>query len=193
MTCVCDDSDPCAMLRRAVCLTPVSKDADGEFGPPESERRACREPDCVTLTTLQRLDLRLSSHEECDRVVELDGVLEVRDLVVVFDGDGTGRGMTSGTFRWESGVGLVLGTLAGIANAGTHREPAFGDCQGCRDAVLEGQLRGTVCRARDPRFTDCRVVGAYRLRIDPGRDGIPEQRVAGTVEGLLVCPCRQQP
>jgi hypothetical protein len=178
------------MLLDAACLSPVSKDVEGEFGPPESERRVCREPDCTTLITLQRLDLRVGSHPDCDRVVELDGAIEIRDLVNVFDVDGNGRGTTSATFRWESGAGLVLGTLAGIVNAGTHRRPAFDDCQRCRDGVLEGQLHGTVCRAREPRFAGCRVVGAYRLRIDPGRDGIPQQRVTGTLEGLLVCPCR---
>jgi hypothetical protein len=35
-------------------------------------------------------------------------------------------------------------------------------------------------------------VGGYRLRIDPGSDGIPQQRVVGTFEGLLVCPCRSE-
>ena len=69
-----------------------------------------------------------------------------------------------------------------------HRPPAFGECQ--RDAVLEGQLRGTVCRAREPQFPDWCVMGAYRLRIDPGYGGIPQRWMAGTFEGLLVSSCR---
>ena len=95
------------------------------------------------------------------------------DLVHVFDGDGTGRGMHSGEFRWQSSIGLIMGRLAGITNAGTHRPPVFNECQRCRDAVMEGQFQGTVCRPRSPEFSDCQVFGAYRLRIDPGRDGLP--------------------
>jgi hypothetical protein len=188
----CDDLEPCAMLRRTVCLQSVSKDVEGEFGPPDSERRQCREPDCTTLTSLQVLNLKLGSHPDCDRLPELDGTIELRDLVHVFDNSGNERGMHTGEFRWESAAGLIFGRMSGITNAGTHRPPAFGECQRCRDAVLEGQLCGTVCRAREARFTDCRVVGGYRLRIDPGSDGIPQQRVVGTFEGLLVCPCRSE-
>jgi len=182
--------DPCTMLRRQVCLAAVSKDVEGEFGDPESERRGCREPECVTVTTVQSVTLRLASNQDCDRVLELDGVIEVRDLEHVFDGDGTGRGMHSGGLRWSSSAGLILGHLSGITNAGTHRAPAFSECQRCQDPVLEGQLCGTVCRPRDPRFADCQVFGSYRLRIDPSPGGIQGQRVRGTVEAVLVCPCR---
>lgn len=185
-----DLDDPCTLLRRRVCLSAISKDVDGEFGGPDAERHACREPECVTLTTIQTLVLKLGSHADCDRVPELDGEIEVRDLVHVFDTDGNGRGVHSGGLRWASGAGLILGDLSGITNAGTHRSPAFPDCQRCRDAVLEGQFRGTVCRPREPRFADCRVFGAYRLRIDPGSGGVPAQRVTGTIEGALLCPCR---
>jgi hypothetical protein len=192
MTHHCEDLDPCAILGRTVCLQPVSKDVEGEFGPPDSERRQCREPECLTLTSLQTLILKLGSASDCDRVPELDGALEIRDLAHVFDDNGNERGMHAGDFRWESAAGLVLGTLSGITNAGTHRPPAFGDCQRCHDPVLEGHLRGTVCRPREPRFAGCSVVGGYRLRIDPASDGIPQQRVTGTFEGLLVCPCRTE-
>lgn len=182
--------DPCTMLRRQVCLSPVSKDIEGEVGDPESERRACREPECVTLTSVQPLTLKLNTHQDCDRVAELDGTIEVRDLVHVFDGDGTGRGFHSGSFRWASVAGLILGHLSGITNAGTHRAPAFQECQRCQDAVMEGQLCGTVCRSREPGFADCQVFGAYRLRIEPSPEGLRPQGVRGTFEGVLVCPCR---
>lgn len=181
--------DPCTLLRRAVCHSSISKDVEGEFGNPTSESRVCREQECVTLTTDQQLTLKLGTHAECDRVPELDGVIEVRDLVHVFDTDGNGRGLHSGDLRWESAVGLILGRLSGITNAGTHRAPAFQACQRCRDAVMEGQLCGTVCLPREPRFADCRVVGAYRLRIDPSANGLSAQRVVGTVEAVLVRPC----
>ena len=92
--------------------------------------------------------------------------------------------------QWQSSIGLIMGRLAGITNAGTHRPPVFNECQRCRDAVMEGQFQGTVCRPRSPEFADCQVFGAYRLRIDPGRDGLPAQGVRGTLEGLLITPCR---
>ena len=185
-----DLDDPCTMLRRPVCLSSVSKDVEGEVGDPENERRGCRDPECVTLTGLQTLRLKVGTHQDCDRVLELDGEIEVRDLVQVFDGDGTGRGFHSGSFRWESSVGLIFGQLSGITNAGTHRAPAFQECQRCADPVMEGQLCGTVCRAREPRFADCMVFGAYRLRIEPSPEGLKRQGVRGTFEGVLVCPCR---
>ncbi|HEY5882734.1 MAG TPA: hypothetical protein VIU11_27755 [Nakamurella sp.] len=144
----------------------------------------------MTLTSVQSLVLKLGKIQECDRLPDLDGAIEVRDLVHVFDGDGNGRGMHSGDFRWQSSIGLIMGRLAGITNAGTHREPVFKDCQRCRDAVMEGQFQGTVCRPRSPEFADCRLFGAYRLQIDPGREGLLEQDVRGTLEGLLITPCR---
>jgi hypothetical protein len=186
----CPD-DPCTMLQQVVCLSAVSKDIEGEIGDPQGERRDCRDPGCLTLTTTQPLTLKLGSHSDCDGLDgALDGVIEVRDLVHVYEHDGNGRGSHSGSFRWESGVGLIFGKLSGITNAGTHRPPAFRECQRCKDAVMEGQLCGTICRSRDDRFAGCQIFGAYRLRIDPGVGGIPRQRTVGTFEGVLVCACR---
>lgn len=188
--CGCPD-DPCEMMARAVCLSSVSKDIEGELGTPEPERRECGEPRCVTLTTLQTLVLRLGSHQDCDSFGgALDGRIEVRDLVHVYDTDGSQRGLHSGRFRWESGIGLIFGKLSGITNAGTHRAPAFDECQRCADPVMEGQLCGTVCRTREPRVAHCQVIGSYRLRVESSSDGLPEQRVVGTFEGVLVCPCQ---
>jgi len=183
-------TDPCTMLRRRVCLTPLSRNLEGELGKPDSERRECRRPECLTLTSVQTLVLKLADAEDCDRLPDLTGAIEVRDLVHVFDGDGNGRGMHSGDFRWESGIGLIMGSLAGITNAGTHRPPVFGECQRCWDPVMEGQFRGTVCRPRSPEFADCELFGAYRLRIEPTKEGMPGQGVRGTLEGLLIRPCR---
>jgi len=123
-----------------------------------------------------------------DRLPELDGTLEIRDLVYAYDDNGNERGMHSGDFRWESAAGLVLGRMSGITNASTHPPPAFGECQRCRDAVLKGQFCGTVRRAREPRFIDCSVVGAYRLRIDPSPGGIPLQRVVATFRDCSSAP-----
>src|SRR5829696_9157422 len=63
--------DPCTLLRQAVCHFSISKDVEGEFGSPTSERRVCREEDCVTLTSDQQLTLKLGTHADCDRVPEL--------------------------------------------------------------------------------------------------------------------------
>ncbi len=188
--CDCPD-DPCKMLARTVCLSSVSKNIEGEAGSPEPERRQCEESGCLTLTTVQTLTLKLGSHQDCDSLGEaLDGVIEVRDLVHVYDGNGNERGFHSGRFRWESDLGLIFGELSGITNAGTHRAPAFKECQRCKDPVMEGQLCGTVCRARKPEFAGCQVFGSYRLRVDPAADGLPAQGVRGTFEGVLVCHCR---
>lgn len=181
-------TDPCTMLRRQVCLTSLSRNLEGELGDPDNERRECRKLDCVTLTSVQSLILKLADAEECDQLPVLDGAIEVRDLVHVFDGDGNGRGMHSGEFRWQSSIGLIMGRLAGITNAGTHRAPVFRECQRCRDAVMEGQFHGTVCRPRSPEFADCQLFGAYRLRIDPRQDGLPAQGVRGTWKGCSSPP-----
>jgi hypothetical protein len=134
---------------------------------------------------------RLSSHQDCDSLGgTLDGRIEVRDLVHVYDTDGSQRGLHSGRFRWESGIGLIFGKLSGITNAGTHQAPAFDECQRCADPVMEGQLCGTVCRTREPRVAHCQVIGSYLLRVESSSDGLPEQRVVGTFEGVLVCPCQ---
>ena len=83
--------------------------------------RACEEPDCLTLTTVQTLTLKLGSHQDCDSLGEaLDGLIEVRDFVHVYDSNGNERGFHSGRFRWESDLGLIFGELSGITNAGTH-------------------------------------------------------------------------
>lgn len=106
----------------------------------------------MTLTPLQTLVLRLGSHQDCDSLGgALDGRIEVRDLVHVYDTDGKQRGLHGGHFRWESVIGLIFGKLSGITNAGTHRAPAFDECQRCADPVMEGQLCGTVCRTQEPR------------------------------------------
>ena len=183
-------ADPCAMLRRQGCLTPVSRNLEGELGEPDNEFRTCRRRDCVTLIGAQSLVLKLADATECDQLPVLDGAIEVRDLVHVFDGDGNGRGMHGGEFRWQSSIGLIMGRLAGITNAGTHRPPVFKECQRCRDAVMEGQFQGVVCRPKSPEFTDCQLFGAYRLRIDPGKEGLAAQGVRGTLEGVLITPCR---
>lgn len=178
------------MLRQQVCLTPLSRNLEGELGRPDNEIRKCRRRDCATLVGAQSLILKLADATDCDQLPALDGAVEVRDLVHVFDATGSDRGIHSGDFRWESSIGLIMGRLSGITNAGTHRPPVFAECQRCRDSVMEGQFQGVVCRPKSPEFTDCQLFGAYRLQIDAGREGLPAQGVRGTLEGVLITSCR---
>jgi hypothetical protein len=180
---------------RIVCLSSLSKDLEGELRLIESELELCRERDCTTLETLHHLELRAARHD-CDSDVAglLDGTLHSGDLVHKFEGgDGKRRGIHEGHFRWR-GAGVVAdGTLQGVTNAGTHRQPAFDDCQRCDNpGVMEGLLLGTIRRARDRRLLGCGLQAAYRLRFDPSSQG-GRGAVTGTLEGAIVCDCRREP
>jgi hypothetical protein len=183
------------LSERIVCLASLSKDLEGELRLIESEQERCRERDCTTLETLHHLQLRVSRHD-CDSGAGalLDGTLHSGDLVHKFeDGDGTRRGIHEASFRWRGVGALATGTLQGITNAGTHRQPAFKDCQQCHDpGVMEGLLLGTIRRARDRRLIGCALQAAYRLRFDSSSEG-GSGGVAGTLEGALVCDCPREP
>jgi hypothetical protein len=161
----------------------------------EAEKERCREGDCTTLETLHQIELRASRHD-CDSDIGalLDGTLHSGDLVHKFeDGDGNRRGIHEGSFRWRGAGALAAGRLRGITNAGTHRKPAFDDCQRCDNpGVMEGLLLGTIRRAHDRRLIGCGVQAAYRLRFDPARGG-GSGAVAGTLEGALFCNCVDEP
>jgi hypothetical protein len=108
------------------------------------------------------------------------------------DGDGNRRGVHEGPFRWRAPDLLATGTMKGVTNVGTHRRPAFDDCQTCKDlGVMEGMLLGTIVRARDKRLLGCEVRAAYRLRFDPSEGG-GSGAVVGTLEGAIVCDCRDR-
>jgi hypothetical protein len=202
----CPD-DPRLMLEQRLCVSALSKDLRGEIGDHEAERRECDDPRCVTITTRQSLRLVVTPSQPpsggCDRdPAKLEGILEVQDLVHVFDFDGetVQRGFHSGDFRWQSPpppppappLTLVLGRLSGITNAGTHREPVLRRCQGCEArGFLQGRLCGTIVRAEDPQLRGCQVFANYLLRVpELGSDGIPAQGgLLGTLEGVLVCGC----
>lgn len=183
------------LIDRVVCLSSLSKDLKGELRLLESTEERCRELDCTTLETVHQLELHASRHD-CDSDVGalLDGVLHSGNLVHKFeDGDGTRRGIHEGSFRWKGAGGQATGTLRGITNAGTHRQPAFDDCQRCDErGVMEGLLLGTIRRARDRRLVGCRLQAAYRLRFEPSREG-GSGAVAGTLEGEVVCDCPSEP
>jgi hypothetical protein len=183
------------LLDRVVCLSSLSKDLEGELRLLESEQEKCRALDCVTLETVHQLELRASRHD-CDSRTGglLDGTIHSGDLVHKFeDGDGNRRGIHEGTFRWKGAGILATGTLRGVTNVGTHRKPAFDDCQRCDDrGVMEGLLVGIIRKARDRRLVGCELQAAYRLRFDPSSSG-GSGAVSGTLEGDIVCPCPDTP
>lgn len=172
----------------------LSKDVDGELNLLDRERQECttEERTCKTLKTDHMLRARVVGHEPCDSEVgkRLDGDLVVRRLVTALvDGSGENRGTHTGTFRWR-GDGLVVdGTLSGMTNVGTHRAPAFDECQQCDDrGVMEGRLCGRIVKAKDDRLLGCTVTASYRFRFDPG-EGFQDTGFVGTIEGLVVRPC----
>jgi hypothetical protein len=185
----CPD-DPRLMLEQRTCVNALSKRVEGRIGAPEPERRECDEPRCLTLTTRQELELQVQPFDCDEDPVKLGGVLRVVDLVHVFDTSGEQRGFHSGDFRWESARTLVFGRMSGITNAGTHHRPVL-DCQECKaPGFLQGRLCGSIARADDPALRGAQVFTNYVLRVeDLAGDGIPEQGVLGTLEGVLVRGC----
>jgi hypothetical protein len=184
-----------SLLDRIVCVSPLSKDLEGELDLVHSERETCRTLECKTLETQHHLKLAVSRHD-CDSGAAglLDGTLASGDLAHKFsDADGNRRGVHEGTFRWSGSGATAVGTLRGVTNAGTHRAPAFDECQRCDNpGVMEGLLVGTIRRARDRRLIGCTIQAAYRLRFDPSTDG-GSGAVRGTLEGAIVCDCPDRP
>lgn len=180
------------LLKLRACLEPLSKNAEGELKLLDSERYECKEDKCVTLTTEHVLQLDVKGHKPCDSKVGklFDGNFIVRQLAsVMSNGDGEGRGMHAGDFRWRGSDLVVEGSIAGMTNEGTHREPVFGDCQKCDDpGYMEGRLVGKVTRSRDDKLLGCEVTAAYRFRFDPSK-GFQSTGITGTFEGLVVSPC----
>lgn len=187
----CDDlADARILADKVICLTEVSKDVRGELRRLDAERQVCQGDRCVTLKTDHTLVLEVAAHRPCDRAPALDGRFVVRRFVTAFaDGNGLRRGLHTGAFTWI-GAGLrVSGTMSGLTNEGTHREPAFKACQTCDETgVLEGRLCGRVVRADDPALVGSAVTAAYRFRFEASEDA-RDTAVEGTVEGLLVEAC----
>jgi hypothetical protein len=88
---------------------------------------------------------------------------------------------------------LATGSISGITNAGSHRLPVFEDCQPCDAAgFMEGRFCGQIVKAGDPSLLGCQVIGNYRLRFDPSREG-GSGAVQGALEGLVTCECVGEP
>jgi hypothetical protein len=179
------------LLGRNVCVSPVSKDLKGELSLVHSEPETCVPLRCKTLETLHHLRLEVVAHS-CDSpaAAVLDGTLASGDLVHKFaDADGTHRGVHEGTCTWTAPGLAATGTLRGVTNAGTHRAPAFDDCQQCDNpGVMEGLLVATIRKARNRRLIGCTIQAAYRLRFEADPKG-GQGGAAGTLEGAIVCDC----
>jgi hypothetical protein len=183
------------ILDQTMCLYVISKDApEGLLRTVLHEPEPCRERNCETFKTVHQLDLPLQPGP-CDPDREhRNGRLYSCDLTHAFDRDPRGRGFHGGTFTWADQGFLASGTLSGITNAGTHREPIFDPaCQHCDEPhVMEGRFCGIIRRSADPALLGCQVFGAYRLRLHlkPEQDLTePEFGVGGVLEGVIVCEC----
>jgi hypothetical protein len=188
-------ADRAATLAEGVlCLDALSKDLEGELVPVAAEPEDCPELDCRTLVTTHLLRVELRRHD-CDSELGsvLDGVLLVRNLTTVFAGaNPQGRGVHAGDFLWRGHGFRITGTLTGMTNVGTHREPAFEPVQRCDNpGVLEGRFCGQV-RAAEPRLDGSQVTGVYRIRFEPTPEG-GRGGVRGTLEGVVLRDCAKIP
>jgi hypothetical protein len=112
-------------------------------------------------------------------------------LITAFEnGDGTRRGIHEGDFLWKGKGAVAVGTISGIINAGTHREPIFKPCQTC-DAKgwMEGRFCGTIRQSQRPGLRGCQVIGTYRFHFDPNKTDGGRGVITGTLEGEIVCAC----
>lgn len=133
-----------AVYQDKVCLVPVSKDTKGELKVRKEKREKCKKPPCITLKVRYRLNLKLSSHRQCDKVPRLNGSFRA-NLDMATQTDGHGRGFHEGRFQWASAGGNIEGRMRGITNAGTHRRPPLDDCEPCNvRGHMEGQLEGKI-------------------------------------------------
>ena len=186
--------DPAAILQKELCLSALSKDLTGTLQLTDSKTHQCHTPSCKTLKTVHLLKVKAASHAPCDSHAGqlLDGTIVVERLVTAFDQDGMHRGFHAGDFAWQGGPGTqVTGRMSGVTNVGTHRAPAFNDCQKCDDkGVIEGRLCGKIASTSHPALNGCQVMADYRIKFDPAAAG-GQGAVRGTLEGVIICSCQQ--
>lgn len=188
---LCPD-DPKTNWATKVCVIPVSKNVEGKLLFWEKLEETCEKPTkCATLKTRHTLNLKLSSHQPCESKLgkSLNGTMGVSPLITVFDTDGHHRGFHAGTVSMGGTNFKGLGNISGMTNVGTHRKPAFDDCQPC-DA--RGVMEGRICvkiGSNNPELKGARLFGTYRLRFDPSPTG-GEGKVQGVIEGVIVVPCK---
>jgi hypothetical protein len=182
-----ENLDPGTYYKEPVCLWPVSKELRGEFSIRDQHVHKCNEPGCQTLKGLYALRLGIASHRPCDSVLALafDGGLEGELMTAQID-HGHGRGYHVARLKWGGGSSTLVGRMIGITNAGTHRDPLM-QCEPC-DARghMEGRMDAVVV---DGDHKGCRLVASYMIAFDPGV-AAQSTFVAGTLEGVLICDCR---
>ena len=184
--------DPAAIFDKEYCLSAVSKNLRGEFGHPNPKPHECRKPECKTLRVTQALKVAVTP-DHCDSPLarNLNGTLVVERLASAFDKDGNHRGIHAGDFVW-TGVNQVVvkGRLSGMTNEGTHRAPAFTECQRCdQHGVMEGLLCGVVEAPAVDDLNGAQITASYRIKFDPTANG-PAGGAQGTLEGMIITPCR---
>jgi len=184
--------DPAAVLDKEYCLSAVSKNLRGEFAAPHPKRHECNKPECRTLRVTQVLKVEVTP-EHCDSPLakNLNGTLVVERLASAFDQDGNHRGIHAGDFVW-TGVNhvTVKGRLSGMTNEGTHRAPAFTECQRCEQrGVMEGLLCGQVDAPGIDDLNGAQITASYRIKFESTPNG-PAGAVLGTLEGMIITPCR---
>jgi hypothetical protein len=188
----CPD-DPRTMQEQTFCLASISKNLAGKIFDIEAKRRECRRPECTTLVATTHAELGVRSHGECDSRLAraLDGTLELTEFVHVWGSSTDDHGFHSANFRWKGDGIVVSGSLSGMSSAGTHRAPAFEECQKCQaPGVDEGRLCGTVEEADDDDLKGAQVFGAHRLRYTVTDEGLEQGRLRGTFEGLVIRRCQ---
>jgi hypothetical protein len=181
------------LLEHALCLSALSKNLDGNLNPLHHALERCARLRCTTLKTIHFVELKVGTHQPCDSRTGLllDGELVVRNLVTAFEGgDGRRRGIHEGDFLWKGNGVVASGTLSGITNAGTHREPPFKPCQTCdAKGFMEGRFCGTIRKAERSQLIGCQLTGTYRFLIKPTRLEGGRGGIHGTMEGEIVCAC----
>jgi hypothetical protein len=154
------------------------------------EPERCPQPACETFKTVHQLDLELSIGPcDSEQSKPHNGRLFSCDLTHAPNGGPQGRGFHGGSFTWADQGFLASGTLSGITNAGTQRDPIQPACQECRQpGMMEGRFCGLIRRSADPALLGCQVFGAYRLQLAQELTA-PEIGLTGVLEGLIVCEC----
>ncbi len=186
-------NDPGDILSLDFCINNASKNAEGELRRLKHATLKCTTTPCETLRTVHQLEVVTTPNPPCDSALaqNLDGIFVVRELSTAFDQNGLGRGFHAGKFEWNAngGVAVVVGTVQGITNAGTHRAPVFQSCQPCNaEGYMEGHFCGRVATTQISKLKNCFVQGTYRFQFDPSLEA-QSTSIHGTLEGVVVCPC----
>ena len=184
---------PDDLLAGNYCVSEVSKTIDGQMLVLDADRRVCKRPACKPLVLSMYLRLN-ATPGGCDSTLGalLDGPLRVRNLVAVFTGPREGlRGVHAAAFRWTpTAGGRIGGVVEGISNAGILHPP-ISSCEPCDlSGVLTGHLFGTGNGVPGFPVPDFNLEAVYRLAWDPNSTPTSTSPVQGTIEGVVILPCR---